>query len=374
MAIKLDSSSGVMIITNNGVKFSGNYSVGIEGDIIEIYPELKNFDKIRGALTDFVDESDSPFASIEALEAYLLPYTDGEQSALTNAELRASAVSIISTPVSAGGSITTQNLAPTGTATAGSAIEIDLNGMSQLAIQTEGTYTGALSIQVTNGTRWETVTATLLNNFLAGTWSATISSGTVGVFIMDVSAFKKVRLTALAAVTGSASILMRAISTSMTGVTRPMPAGTNAIGAVTQSGTWTMQPGNTANTTAWLTTDVKSAAQGFSTYHLALNTAASTMATSVKASAGTVNFISVSNNNATTAYFLKIYNKASAPTVGTDTPVHTFRIPANNTTVLNVSDLRLSTGLAYAVTSGATTADTGTIATANDIIVTINYI
>lgn len=28
--------------------------------------------------------------------------------------------------------------------------------------------------------------------------------------------------------------------------------GANIIGAVTQSGTWTVQPGNTANTTAWL--------------------------------------------------------------------------------------------------------------------------
>ncbi len=30
-----------------------------------------------------------------------------------------------------------------------------------------------------------------------------------------------------------------------------LPTGANTIGAVTQSGTWTVQPGNTANTTAW---------------------------------------------------------------------------------------------------------------------------
>jgi len=38
-----------------------------------------------------------------------------------------------------------------------------------------------------------------------------------------------------------------------------LPTGSNVIGAVTQSGTWTVQPGNTANTTAWLVTEDKSA-------------------------------------------------------------------------------------------------------------------
>ncbi len=34
-----------------------------------------------------------------------------------------------------------------------------------------------------------------------------------------------------------------------------LATGSNTIGAVTQSGTWTVQPGNTANTTAWLVND-----------------------------------------------------------------------------------------------------------------------
>ena len=37
-------------------------------------------------------------------------------------------------------------------------------------------------------------------------------------------------------------------------VNAALPAGSNVIGGVTQSGTWTVQPGNTANTTPWLTT------------------------------------------------------------------------------------------------------------------------
>lgn len=37
-------------------------------------------------------------------------------------------------------------------------------------------------------------------------------------------------------------------------VTQPLPAGSNTIGGVNQAGTWTVQPGNTANTTPWLAT------------------------------------------------------------------------------------------------------------------------
>jgi hypothetical protein len=37
-------------------------------------------------------------------------------------------------------------------------------------------------------------------------------------------------------------------------VNAALPAGSNVIGGVTQSGTWTVQPGNTPNTTPWLTT------------------------------------------------------------------------------------------------------------------------
>jgi hypothetical protein len=37
-----------------------------------------------------------------------------------------------------------------------------------------------------------------------------------------------------------------------------LPTGANTIGAVTQNGTWTVQPGNTANTTPWLVKETRS--------------------------------------------------------------------------------------------------------------------
>lgn len=151
------------------------------------------------------------------------------------------------------GSITTQNLVPNGSATSNSAVEILLSGTSILSIQVTGTYTGALSLQVTNdNVRWETVTATSLCNFVTGAYTANIASGTVGVFIADVGSFLKARITGLSAVTGTALVTLRSASIPLSSAAKPIPAGSNAIGGVTQSGVWTVQPGNTANTTPWM--------------------------------------------------------------------------------------------------------------------------
>lgn len=108
-----------------------------------------------------------------------------------------------------------------------------------------------------------------------------------------------------------------------------------------------------------------------------LVSAASTNATSVKASAGQVYMITASNVNAAARY-LKLYNKASAPTVGTDVPVHTFIIPGNtagagtNIPVPTVG-LNFSTGIAFALTTEATDAGTTAVA-ASEIVVNLGYL
>lgn len=107
-----------------------------------------------------------------------------------------------------------------------------------------------------------------------------------------------------------------------------------------------------------------------------LVSAATTNATSVKASAGTVYMITASNVNAAVRY-LKLYNKASAPTVGTDTPVLTYAIPGNtagagtNIPIPNVG-INFSTGIALALTTEATDAGTTAVA-ANEIVVNLAY-
>ena len=105
-----------------------------------------------------------------------------------------------------------------------------------------------------------------------------------------------------------------------------------------------------------------------------LNSAATTNAVAVKASAGTVYAVAVTNTSATVKY-LKIYNKATAPTVGTDVPLIT--IPIAPTAIANITwadkGLRFATGIGIATTTGIAHTDTTAVA-ANDLQITISYI
>lgn len=103
--------------------------------------------------------------------------------------------------------------------------------------------------------------------------------------------------------------------------------------------------------------------------------AATTNATSAKASAGAVYGWSATNTNAAVMY-LKLYNKASAPTVGTDTPVMTIAIPgsvAGGGTNFSVPvGINFSTGIALAITTGVADSDTNAVA-ANEVVVNLLY-
>jgi len=153
-----------------------------------------------------------------------------------------------------------------------------------------------------------------------------------------------------------------AISLQTDGSVRAAITNTVTVGshAVTNAGTFAVQP--TAGTSGGWTPGK-------------LISAATTNATSVKASAGQVGYLQVTNINAAVRY-LKIYNKASAPTVGTDTPVQTFGIPGNTAgagfTLSFGPGMELTTGFAFALTTGAADSDTGGVG-AGDIIVNYGY-
>lgn len=116
-------------------------------------------------------------------------------------------------------------------------------------------------------------------------------------------------------------------------------------------------------------------AGGFTPFRLV--SAASANATNVKASAGTLGAIVVSNVNAAIRY-LKLYNLAVAPTVGTSTPVFIVPIPGNTAGAgcvvpLPPQGLAFSTGISFALTTGVADADTGAVA-ASEISVSLAYI
>lgn len=131
---------------------------------------------------------------------------------------------------------------------------------------------------------------------------------------------------------------------------------------------------NVANTGTFATQALqKPSATANGTTSSRINAAASTNATSLKASAGQVYSVDVFN---VAAYdvFLKFYNKASAPTVGTDTPVWTIPIKAgagySNVFMLGKA---FSTGIAYAITKLQADSDTTAVA-ALDVTGTMDWI
>jgi len=90
--------------------------------------------------------------------------------------------------------------------------------------------------------------------------------------------------------------------------------------------------------------------------------AASVNATSAKGAAGNV-FKIFGNNAKASVIYLKVYNKATAPTVGTDVPVLTIPIAASGRFDIDIggdSGFYLGTGIAYGFTTDA--ADNGTTA------------
>jgi hypothetical protein len=148
-----------------------------------------------------------------------------------------------------------------------------------------------------------------------------------------------------------------------------VPVNVNSSVAVAISGTPAVTSANmalAAPSTAIATTPAGTLAR--------VQSAATTNATSVKTTVGKLMGIFLTNNAATIRY-LKVYNKASAPTVGTDTPIFTFAIPANGVPLsipFTVAPA-FATGLAYAITGAAADADTTAIG-ANEVTGFLHYV
>jgi hypothetical protein len=94
--------------------------------------------------------------------------------------------------------------------------------------------------------------------------------------------------------------------------------------------------------------------------------AATTNSTNVKATAGTLLSLTAVNTTAT-LYYLKLYDKATAPTCGTDTPVHTLPVPASATgaglTVNPFPGLNFANGIGFCLTGALADADATSAAT-----------
>ena len=144
--------------------------------------------------------------------------------------------------------------------------------------------------------------------------------------------------------------------TALTAITNALPAGTNLLGkvgidqttpgttnlvAAGQNGAWTVQPGNTANTTAWLMglNATPSIANGNGVIVAPSSAAASGIAPTVSGAAesnhvlkaGAGNLYGLTVTIGATSGYLMLFDATSLPVNGTVTPKYCFPITSNGT-------------------------------------------
>ena len=148
-----------------------------------------------------------------------------------------------------------------------------------------------------------------------------------------------------------------------------LPAGNNNIGDVDIA---TMPAANVSTDSIGAAPYAETSLAGATPYKLI--SAANTNATVVKSSVGKIFYIAAFNNNASARY-LKLYDKSSSPSVGTDTPKHVFLIPGGSSgfTIAFPVPAKFASGIGLALTTGITDADTGAVA-ANEIVVNLGYV
>lgn len=245
----------------------------------------------------------------------------------------------------------------TGSITANAqSLAFDTSRVSNVVLHCSGTFSAVTcvfeaSIDSTNGTdgNWFSVQAARSSANTIETTTGSLSAAPAYSWELSVNAYRWLRIRST---TYTSGIMNWSVQAGLL-ATEPVPAipSHSVTGSIT---------------------NIPSTSQGASTLHHLIS-AATTNATSVKTSAGVINDIMVSNASASAKYF-KLYNKASAPTVGTDMPVKTILVPAGSTICIGCGPfgIRLTTGIAYALTGGIAVADTTAVGL-NELSVGISY-
>lgn len=254
--------------------------------------------------------------------------------------------------VQASGSIGALNAFVALTAGARDTLVAAVSGTFSATLTLQGSLDGATWFALNGPAQWL--------NLATGAYVTTITTG--GLYQTTISAVPFVRLAATAYTSGTAAVVVEATDGNAgVALDAPLPAGLNLVGKVLIGNTQTagVAAPSTGPTTGdgalivALSPNYSSASNAFA----ATNTA-STGAASVKTSAASLMEIDAFNNN-TYIVFLKLYNKASAPTVGTDVPITVIPIPAGSGIVSEFGQYgkRFTTGFAYAVTVAQGDAD-----------------
>jgi hypothetical protein len=222
---------------------------------------------------------------------------------------------------------------------------IDVSGYETVAMQLTGVFVGTVQFQASNDrVNWQ------VTNGCSAAGGLTVNMTTTGTYIVPAPA-KYLRAVTTAFTSGTINsvaylrtcpfdVLLSSIAVTLTNQSIALTASSSVGTATTQS---------------------------------KLISAATTNATLVKSSAARLFDFVLSNTSAAWKY-VKFYNKASAPTVGTDTPVKTIGVPPGGTVSFSSAiGMAFATGLGFAITGAAADNDATAVA-AGDVIVNVDYV
>jgi hypothetical protein len=223
---------------------------------------------------------------------------------------------------------------------------LPMDGFSSFTFTLRGTFTGCTvtleqSCDSTDGTdgNWTPIVANRTDAAaFVSTTPLNAASSTTGTWngYAPGATFVRARMTAYG--TGTVLGTLVASPSSITPYIVAMLQGTSAV-----SGSITANPATGTN-------------------HNLLTTASNNL-TSFVAAACSLMELTVFNNTAAIIY-VKLYNKASAPVVASDTPIETIPVPIGGHVGLTFGEVgkRFSTGLAMAVTGAAAVTDATNVA------------
>jgi hypothetical protein len=238
-----------------------------------------------------------------------------------------------------------------GTPVAGGTVSGDVSRASNIMAFCTGTFAGVNctfegSLEASGDANWFGIQAVRSNANTIETATGALSAQPVYGWEMSVNAIKRVRVRATARTSGTQS--WRFVQG--TYATEPIPAA-QISGTQPVSGTVTATVTPPAPATPYI-----------------LNSAASTNGALILTGTSGLQAFYATNTGAAAAY-VKLYNKATAPTVGTDVPALILVVPAAVSGVpgictlpIGFSGFRFALGLGIAITGAAADSDTTAVA------------
>jgi len=267
------------------------------------------------------------------------------------------------------GAVTTN--APSYTTAQTSPLSLDTSGLLRVSLKDTPANTNNLNVALAASSATVTVSGTVTANQGGSNWSvnvaqvaggATSNAGQTGAMQVggavatnnNVSSATNPLLIAGSDYGGTPKVQTWKVDSSGNG----QIAVTNTP-SVAQSGTWTVQPGNTPNTSAWLVQDVVASSGGSIPYHNI--SAATTNFNNIKGSACQLYGYALSNTSGS-AIYVKFYDKATAPGTG-DNPKRTIQVPANGTVIQTIpKGLKFTSGFGWGATGAVGDNDNTSIA------------